>query len=112
MRTVCPKGMEPSKDGKSLRLRTDCPKLGAMSQITSFRSVIELWGPKDAWGAREALAADVGATASQVSKWWQRDSIPAEWWASLLASDKAKSNEVTAERLTRFAAREALEARA
>lgn len=99
-----------------MRLRTDCPKLADMSQITSFRSVIELWGPKDAWGAREALAADVGASASQVSKWWQRDSIPAEWWSLLLATEKAISNGVTAELLTSFAAREVrepvLEARA
>jgi hypothetical protein len=87
-----------------------------MNQLASFRDVIELWGPKDAWGAREAMARDVGATASQVSKWWQRDSIPAEWWASLLATDKAVANRVTAEQLTFFAARVArepvLEARA
>ena len=84
-----------------------------MTEINSFRAVIELWGPKDAWGARAALAAEVGAPASVVTKWWQRDNIPAEWWSSLLATEKAALNGVTAERLTALAAREtALEARA
>lgn len=94
-----------------MHLRTDCPKTAPMSsQITSFRAVIELWGPRDARGAREALASELGASASAVSKWWQRDSIPAEWWASLVSTEKASSNGVTAETLTALARRE--EARA
>lgn len=75
-----------------------------MSDLTSFRAVIELWP------SREALASDIGAGASAVSKWWQRDVIPAERWAAILATGIANDNGVTAEKLTALAARE--EARA
>lgn len=76
-----------------------------MIEITSFRSVIELWGAKDAHGARLALASEIGASAGMVTKWWQRDWIPSEWWASILATEKARSAEVSAEMLTTFASR-------
>jgi hypothetical protein len=81
-----------------------------MSEITSFRSVIELWGPKDAHGARLAMASEIGASAGMVTKWWQRDWIPSEWWASILLTEKVRTAGVTADLLTAFAARE--EARA
>jgi hypothetical protein len=59
------------------------------------------------------MAAELpGTTATQISKWWQRDSIPAEWWAAVLATGPANDNGVTAELLTRLAARESAEARA
>jgi hypothetical protein len=83
-----------------------------MSQITSFRSVIELWGPKDAHGARLALASEIGASAGMVTKWWQRRSIPSEWWSSVLATEKARAAGVTADLLTELAARDDVEARA
>ena len=83
-----------------------------MTQITSFRSVIELWGPKDAHGARLAMGSEIGASAGTVTKWWQRDWIPSEWWASVLVTEKARSAGVTAEMLTAFAAREPAEVRA
>lgn len=89
-----------------MQLRTDCPKTGDMSDMSSFRAVIELWP------SREAMADDTGARASAVSKWWQRDAIPAEWWASVLSTDKAREKAVTAEVLTTLAAREAVEVRA
>jgi hypothetical protein len=76
-----------------------------MSQITSFRSVIELWGARDAHGSRLALASEIGASAGMVTKWWQRDWIPSEWWASILRTEKARSADVSAELLTKFAAR-------
>lgn len=75
------------------------------SQITSFRALIELWP------SREAMAADIGAGASAVSKWWQRDSVPAEWWSAVLGTDCAKGKGLTAEVLTAIAAREVVEAR-
>jgi len=53
------------------------------TQIKSFRDLIELWP------TREALAAEIGAKSSAVSKWWQRDSVPAEWWAPILSSEVA-----------------------
>lgn len=86
-------------------LRTDGPKHCAMSKLNSFRSVIELWGPKDAHGARLALASEIGASAGMVTKWWQRDWIPPERWSSILTTEKARSAGVSAELLTNFAAR-------
>jgi hypothetical protein len=56
-----------------------------MTDLTSFRSIIE---------------------------WWQRDSIPAEWWASLLVTPRALEAGLTADVLTALAARESAEARA
>jgi len=53
------------------------------TEIKSFRDLIELWP------TREALAAEIGANSSTVSKWWQRDSVPAEWWAPILSSEVA-----------------------
>ena len=70
-----------------------------MSEPTSFRAVIELWPTK------EACASEVGANASQVSKWGQRNSIPAEWWTALLTSTTAKAVGLTSEILTKLAAR-------
>jgi hypothetical protein len=83
-----------------------------MTDLTSFRSIIELWGPKDAHGARLALASEIGASAGMVTKWWQRDSIPAEWWASLLVTPRAIEAGLTADVLTALAARESAEVRA
>lgn len=96
-----------------MHLRTNRPKNGLMSEITSFRSVIELWGPKDAHGARQAMASEIGASAAVVTKWWQRNWIPAEWWSAVLSTSRAREADVSAELLARFAAaRETFEARA
>jgi hypothetical protein len=84
----------------ALHLGTNCPKAAAMVEPTSFRFVIELWP------SRDAMASEIGARPSAVSKWWQRDNIPAEWWASLLDTDAAVSAGVTADVLTRLAARD------
>jgi len=72
-----------------------------MSRIGSFRAIIELWPSK------EAMASDVGSglKAPAVSKWWQRDSIPAEWWSVVLATSAAKAAGVTAATMTALAAR-------
>lgn len=70
--------------------------------MDSFRSVIELWP------SRDAMASDVGAKPSAVSKWWQRNALPAEWWSAVLATEVARSAGVTAERLAEIAAREAV----
>lgn len=77
-----------------------------MTDLASFRSIIELWP------SREAMAVDLGVGAAAVSKWWQRDSIPAEYWSGLLATDRARDAAVSADLLTSLAAREVLEARA
>jgi hypothetical protein len=69
------------------------------SQINSFRALIELWE------TREAMATDINAKASAVSKWWQRDSIPAEWWSPILATETAFRERVRADTLIDLAAR-------
>jgi hypothetical protein len=66
--------------------------------------VIELWPSK------EAMALDVSSRASTVSKWWQRDSIPADRWSAVLSTDRARGAGLTSDALTSLAARE--EARA
>lgn len=68
---------------------------------TTFRSIIELWASK------EAMASDIGAKAPAVSKWWQRDSIPAEWWSAVLDTAVAKSAGLTAAMMTALASRAA-----
>lgn len=80
----------------ALTLGTDCPNRSGMN---SFRSIIELWP------TREEMAVDIGAKPSAVSKWWQRDSIPAEWWSAVLASPLSGEAGLTAEILTSLAAR-------
>lgn len=82
-----------------------------MTDLTSFRAIIELWGTSH--GSRIAMAADLpGATATQITKWWQRDNIPAEWWSVVLGTAPAIEAGLTAEKLTALAAREPAEARA
>ena len=72
---------------------------GMTPQINSFRTLIELWP------SREGMASDIGAKSSAVSKWWQRDSIPAEWWSPILATEIAFKEKVRAEALIDLAAR-------
>src|SRR5207253_394024 len=91
-----------SWDMMDLQSGTNCPNSLGMSDSrpTSFRSVIERWS------SREAMASDIGARASAVSKWWQRDCVPAEWWSRILATETARAAGVTADALTTLAARE------
>lgn len=81
-----------------------------MTDITSFRDVIDLWASKEAM-ACDLRASEPGLTAGAVSKWWQRDSIPAEWWSSVLGTAIATRNDLNAEKLTMLAARAPAEAR-
>lgn len=90
----------------SLHLRTDCPKTVCMADFRSFRDVIALWPSK------EAMATEIDVRAPAVSKWWQRDSIPAERWSAILSTRVARDAGITSDVLTKLAAREAAEARA
>jgi hypothetical protein len=83
-----------------LQLRTDCPKHPSMNEFRTFRSVV------DAWASKEAMASATGAKPSTVSKWWQRDNIPAEWWSAILSTELALEKGITADLLARLAARE------
>jgi hypothetical protein len=52
------------------------------------------------------MASDVDARTPAVSKWWQRDSIPAERWSAILATEQARSAGVTSDTFIALAARE------
>ncbi|PPQ42124.1 hypothetical protein CKO39_18210 [Rhodopseudomonas palustris] len=66
---------------------------------TTFRAIIDLWS------SRPAAAEAIGATPSQLSKWWQRDRIPSEWWTELLAAPPVIAAGLTAADLAEMAAR-------
>lgn len=77
-----------------------------MAEFDSFRAVIELWS------SRETMARRIGARGAAVSKWWQRDNIPSEWWTRVLDTEKAKAAGLSADLFARLAARQVEEARA
>lgn len=90
-----------------LQIGTLCPNNSVMlvdSPLTSFRSVIDLWS------SREAMSDDVGASNWAVIKWHKRDSIPSNWWARVLSTQKARDAGLTLDLFSRLAVRE--EARA
>jgi len=95
-----------SPDNLSLQFKTIGLMGFGMTDLSSFQSIIDLWP------SREAMAADIGAKASAVSKWWQRDSVPAEWWSAVLATEIALGAGLDAAALTALAARVPMEARA
>lgn len=74
-------------------------------KFASFRDVIGLWRSPG------AMASDIGASVDSARKWFQRDSVPAEWWTALLASRTAQDAGLTAADLVEIAAREPAEAR-
>lgn len=106
----CPTGFSKSRTMMVLQFGTICPNctpmVGSDSQLTSHRSVIELWD------SRKAMADDVGAENWAVIKWWRRGAIPSKWWPAVLSTDKAKTAGVTADLLFRLSANETDEARA
>lgn len=57
------------------------------------------------------MGAEIEANGSAVSKWWQRDNIPAEWWRAVLGSPVAKAAGLKAETMAALAARESEQAR-
>jgi hypothetical protein len=65
----------------------------------SFREIMELWPTVS------AFASDVGVPMPTAAKWRQRDSVPAPFWASILATKPAKKSGVTADLLVNLAAR-------
>lgn len=73
--------------------------LGMAEQITSFRELIKLWD------TREAMASDVGAKLPTVLKWFHRNSVPADRWSAILATDVAARAGLKAETFVALAAR-------
>lgn len=71
-----------------------------MADFRTFRDVIGLWP------SLEDLATDVAAPVPTVTKWRQRNRIPAERWSAILSTEKAKSGGVTSETLVVLASKE------
>jgi hypothetical protein len=71
-----------------------------MGGMRSFRSIVELWP------SRDSMAAEVGAYPNLVSKWWQRNSIPVEWWQTVLSTRTAREAGLTAALFVKMSARE------
>ena len=65
----------------------------------TFRDVIDLWATPD------VLAGEINARVETVRKWRQRDSIPAEWWLSIISRPTAINAHVSLEIMARLAAR-------
>lgn len=68
-------------------------------EIAGFRSIIGLWPSAD------AMAAEIGAGVAAARKWWQRDRIPDDWWAAVLAAPRVKAANITADVMVSLAAR-------
>lgn len=66
--------------------------------MNSFRDVIDLWD------TRVSFAADVGISPVRASAWWQRDSIPPDWWNRVIkaARDSGRRG-VTLKRFAKWA---------
>jgi hypothetical protein len=59
------------------------------------------------------MAADLAGVSNwQVSKWWQRNSIPPEYWSLILRTEEAREAGLSADDLTSLAADTLVEARA
>lgn len=72
--------------------------------MNSFRDVIDLWGP------RGEMAADLGNSPVTISSWWQRDSIRAEWFCSVVAAAQKRGFDgVTVDLLAQLAEKRARE---
>lgn len=66
--------------------------------MDGFQHVIALWG------SVSAFAADLGVNERTAMSWWQRKSIPSEWFAAVVRSAERRGFiEVTAEKLALIA---------
>jgi hypothetical protein len=64
----------------------------------SFRQII------DRWPSPDALAGRIGAKTETVRKWRQRNSIPAEWWKSVIGAARERDDNLTAHEMAEIAA--------
>lgn len=67
--------------------------------MSSFRDVI------DEWGGPQRMAGDICASVWAVRKWYQRDSIPSEWWIAIEAASERLDRPVTVKDLAEISAR-------
>lgn len=79
-----------------------------------FRPLISRWndaepGQDDTSIAR--LGADLDLKSKNVRQWWERDSIPADWFAAVARAAEARGfSEITVEALANTAERRRVEA--
>lgn len=78
------------KDNMSLSINT---------MMSSFRDMI------DEWGGPQRMAADIGASVWAVRKWYQRDSIPSEWWIAIEAASARHDQPIAVKYLAEISAR-------
>ncbi len=76
--------------------RTQCPTVRSM--VNSFRDVIGLWP------SLSAAAQETGASYEQVKKWRERDSIPGQWWLSVVQAAARRQIRLSVEDLALIAA--------
>jgi len=63
--------------------------------MRSFQDIIGLWGTV------AAFAADLDVKERTAMSWWQRNSIPADWFAPVVRAAQARSFKgVTADKLS------------
>jgi len=73
----------------------------------SFREIIQRWPDP----ATSTLARDLGCKNTTVSKWRVRDSIPSEFWLSLVNAAQERGVQVTLRELAEIRQRQKLLAR-
>lgn len=71
-------------------------KIAPMSK--TFRQIIDLWGQP------QVLADEIGASRWAVRKWHQRDTIPSEWWLSVVRAADLRALPVTIEMMATISA--------
>ena len=74
------------KDFMSCAATPGCPTVCAMPE--TFKATIDLWGPS-------ALGEDLDVDVERVRKWRQRNSIPGEFWLSMVEAAKRRGFKVT-----------------
>lgn len=64
----------------------------------NYRSII------DCWGSYTKLAKAIGVNPERARKWYERNNIPAEYWADILASARLRKIPLTADHMVIAAA--------
>lgn len=61
----------------------------------------------DEWRSRKQLAEDIGTTPGRVRHWYQRRSIPGEYWRDIVRAAKRRKIKLSLSQLADAQAREA-----
>lgn len=66
-----------------------------ITEVRSFRDVIDLWASEGPYGARRAFADDIGFDRNTVRGWYHRDTIPPEAWEIVIRKARKFETSVT-----------------